>query len=224
MGSAVTVSIDEPATTGRTPRRPTLANPLPFLRGWSRDPVAVGLPFASSYWTARRLAQAALDAAIPGSGPVLELGAGTGAVTDALIETGCPVDQIVVVERDAQLCGSLQRRFAGLHVLHGNALELDEILAGARIASVRVVLSGLPMRVVPPQAAAHCYSQAFQRMPPGGAIIQYTYGFRPPVDPHEAVPKLDARFVGREWRNLPPMGIWRYRLAGGSLPAGDSVP
>jgi len=182
------------------------------LRGWSRDPVAVGLPFASSYWTARRLAQAALDAAIPGSGPVLELGAGTGAVTDALIETGCPVDQIVVVERDAQLCGSLQRRFAGLHVLHGNALELDEILAGARIASVRVVLSGLPMRVVPPQAAAHCYSQAFQRMPPGGAIIQYTYGFRPPVDPDEAELKLDTTFVGREWRNLPPMGIWSYRL------------
>ena len=97
-------------------------------------------------------------------------------------------------------------------MLHGNALDLDELLAGARIASVGAVLSGLPMRVVPPQAAAHCYSQAFQRMPPGGAIIQYTYGFRPPVDPDEAELKLDATFVGREWRNLPPMGIWSYRL------------
>ena len=37
---------------------------LPFLRGWSRDPVAVGLPIPSSPWTARRLAQATLDAAI----------------------------------------------------------------------------------------------------------------------------------------------------------------
>ena len=92
--------------SGRTARglvrRPALANPLPFLRGWSRDPVAVGWPFASSYWTARRLAQAALDAAVPGSGPVLELGAGTGPVTEALIETGCPVDQLVVVEREPQ--------------------------------------------------------------------------------------------------------------------------
>ena len=98
-------------------------------------------------------------------GPVVELGAGTGPVTQALIEAGCPVDQIVVVERDAELCGSLERRFSGLQVLHGNALELGEILASARISSVRVVLSGLPMRVVPPQAAARCYSQAFQRMP-----------------------------------------------------------
>src|SRR6266851_4013204 len=222
VGNVATVSINETRRTSRgLVRRPALANPLPFLRGWSRDPVAVGWPFASSYWTARRLAQAALDAAVPGSGPVLELGAGTGPVTEALIETGCPVDQLVVVERDAELCGSLERRFCGLQVLHGNALDLGEILASARISSVRVVLSGLPMRVVPPQAAARCYSQAFQRMPPGGAIIQYTYGFRPPVDPDEAAPKLDATFVGREWRNLPPMGIWSYRLAGEGRFAGN---
>ena len=31
-------------------------------------------------------------------GPVLELGAGTGPVTEALIETGCPMDQIVADE------------------------------------------------------------------------------------------------------------------------------
>ena len=195
----------------RVARAPALANPLPFLRGWSRDPVAVGGPFASSYWTARRLAQATSDAAIPGGGPVLELGAGTGPVTEALIETGCPVDQIVVIERDAELCGLLERRFSGLQVLHGNALELGGIVARARLSSVRVVLSGLPMRVVPPEAAARCYSEAFQLMPSGGAIIQYTYGFRPPVDPDESVPKLDATFVGREWRNVPPMGIWSYR-------------
>jgi phosphatidylethanolamine/phosphatidyl-N-methylethanolamine N-methyltransferase len=207
----------------RVVRAPTLADPLLFLRGWSRDPVAVGGPFASSSWTARRLAQATLDAAIPGGGPVVELGAGTGPVTQALIEAGCPVDQIVVVERDAELCRWLERRFPGLHVLHGDALALAEILARARISAVRVLLSGLPMRVVPPQAAAHCYSQAFQLMPPGGAIIQYTYGFRPPVDP-ETVPQLDATFVGREWRNLPPMGIWSYRLADGGLLTSRSRP
>lgn len=190
-----------------------LSNPLPFLRGWSRDPVAVGLPFPSSSWTARRLAQAALDAAIPDGGPVLELGGGTGAVTDALLDAGCPVDQVIVVERDAELCRTLGRRFRGLNVLHGDALEIREILARARIASVCVVISGLPMRIVAPQAAARCYSGAFQLMPSGGTIIQYTYGFRSPVDPDESALELDARFVGREWRNVPPMGIWSYRLS-----------
>ena len=191
-----------------------LSNPLVFLRGWTRDPVAVGLPIASSSWTARRLAQATLEAAIPRSGPVLELGAGTGPVTQALIEAGCAQDQIIVVERDAELCTTLERRFRHLRVLHGDALELGGILARARIPSVSVVLSGLPMRAVAPPAAARCYAGAFRSMPSGGAIIQYTYGFRSPVDPDEVALKLDATFVGREWRNVPPMAIWNYRLSG----------
>jgi phosphatidylethanolamine/phosphatidyl-N-methylethanolamine N-methyltransferase len=187
-------------------------NSLPFLRGWSRDPVAVGWPIPSSPWTARRLAQATLDAAIDGGGPVLELGGGAGAVTQALIDGGCAVDQLVVVERDAELCRTLERRFHGLCVLHGDALDITALLTAAGIASVSVVLSGLPMRAVAPAAAIRCYSGAFQLMPHGGAIIQYTYGYRSPVDPGRSPPRLDATFVGREWRNVPPMAIWSYRL------------
>ena len=97
-------------------------------------------------------------------------------------------------------------------MLHGNALEIGDILATAHVPSVRVVLSGLPMRAVVPRSAARCYSGAFGLMPSGGTIIQYTYGFRSPVDPAAANLKLDATFVGREWRNVPPMGIWSYRL------------
>ncbi len=185
---------------------------LPFLRGWTRDPVSVGLPFPSSPWTARRLAQATLDAAIDGAGPVLERGAGAGAVTRALIDGGCAVDDLVVIERDADLCRLLERRFHGLCVLHGDALDITELLASAGIGSISVVLSGLPMRAVAPAAAIRCYSGAFRAMPHGGAIIQYTYGFKSPVDPGRSPPRLDATFVGREWRNVPPMAIWSYRL------------
>jgi phosphatidylethanolamine/phosphatidyl-N-methylethanolamine N-methyltransferase len=124
---------------------------------------------------------------------------------------GCPVDRIVVIERDGTLCRWLKRRFDGVRVLEGDALDIDEILASARVSSVGVVLSGLPMRAIHPAAAARCYTDAFQHMPPGGAVIQYTYGYRPPVDPDYAGLQLEASFVAREWRNVPPMGIWRYR-------------
>jgi phosphatidylethanolamine/phosphatidyl-N-methylethanolamine N-methyltransferase len=97
-------------------------------------------------------------------------------------------------------------------VLQGDALEVTGLLAAAHIASVSVVLSGLPMRAVAPAAAIRCYSGAFRLMPHGGAIIQYTYGFKSPVDPGRSPPRLDATFVGREWRNMPPMAIWSYRL------------
>lgn len=208
------MDINGSRTAARRVLRPHgLTEPLLFLRGWSRNPVAVGGPFASSPWTARRLAQAVFDVAVPGGGPILELGAGTGPVTEAILDGGCPIDQVVVVERDAELCRSLEKRFCGLHVLHGNALELGPLMARSGIPSVCVVLSGLPMRAVAPEAAARCFSEAFQHMPAGGAVIQYTYGFRPPVDPENNARKLAATFVGREWRNVPPMGIWSYRQA-----------
>jgi phosphatidylethanolamine/phosphatidyl-N-methylethanolamine N-methyltransferase len=127
-----------------------------------------------------------------------------------VIEAGWPADEIVVVERDAELCRTLERRFRGLEVLHGDALEVGGVLARAGVPSVCVVLSGLPMRAIAPKAAARCYSHAFELMPSGGTIIQYTYGFKPPVETDELL-KLDADFVGREWRNVPPMAIWRYR-------------
>ena len=191
-----------------------ISNPLPFVRGWLRDPVGVGLPFPSSSATARRLARAAFEAAIPGAGPVLEVGAGTGAVTQALIECRGPSDRIIAVERDVELCRALERRFPRLQVLQGDAIEIGAVLRKAGLSSVCVVVSGLPMRAIPFDAASRYYLRAFEAMPPGGAIIQYTYGLRPPVDPMVTKPALEATFVGREWRNLPPMGIWRYRLAG----------
>lgn len=186
--------------------------PLPFVRGWLRDPVGVGLPFPSSPATARRLAEAALASSVC-NGPVLELGAGTGAVTAALMDAGCPIDRIVAVEHDAELCRSLEERFPGLAVLEGDALELGALLEAAKLSSIAVMISGLPMRAIPAEAATRCYGDAFDAMPPGGAIIQYTYGLRPPVDPRLMAPKVEATFVGREWRNLPPMGIWRYSRA-----------
>jgi phosphatidylethanolamine/phosphatidyl-N-methylethanolamine N-methyltransferase len=191
---------------------PMSSTSLPFLRSWSRNPVAVGLPFPSSPWTARSLAHAALEGAIAGGGPLLELGGGTGAVTRALLQAGCPVQDVVVVERDAQLCRTLEKRLPGLQVLEGDALEIGEVLSDAGIPSVCAVICGLPMRAVPPRAAARCYSEAFSLMPPGGTIVQYTYGFRSPVEPDESILKLEATFLGREWRNIPPMAMWRYRL------------
>jgi phosphatidylethanolamine/phosphatidyl-N-methylethanolamine N-methyltransferase len=201
-------------------RKPVPADPLAFMRGWLRAPLAVGGPFASSPWTAERIAEATLDANADDTACVLEIGAGTGAITDALLRLGCPLDRLIVVERDAELCELLEERFPGVRVVRGDALRLRETLARARIGSAGVAVSGLPLRVVPANAARRFYREAFGLMPEGSAIIQYTYGLRAPLDPAVAdTLGLDAAFVGREWRNLPPMGVWRYRRRMAGAPA-----
>lgn len=195
-----------------TRQKPKASDPLAFVRGWLRAPLAVGGPFASTTWTAARIAEATLEAARGESGPVLELGAGTGPITEALLRAGCPMDRLVVVERDAEMSALLEERFPGLRVLKGDALRLRETLAQGRVTNTCVTVSGLPMRVVPAEAAEHFYHEAFGLMPDDGAVIQYTYGLRAPLEPAvSASLGLTATFVGREWRNLPPMGVWRYQ-------------
>lgn len=195
-----------------TSRKPITGDPLAFARGWLRAPLSVGGPFASSPWTAERIADATSRADCGDSGPVVEIGAGTGPVTEALLRLGCPPERLIVIERDAEMCAFLEDRFPRLRILHGDALRLRETLGQARITSISVTLSGLPIRVVPDAAARRFYREAFGLMPEGGALIQYTYGLRAPLDPPSAATlDLDATFVGREWRNLPPMAIWRYR-------------
>jgi phosphatidylethanolamine/phosphatidyl-N-methylethanolamine N-methyltransferase len=108
------------------------------------------------------------------------------------------------------LCRYLQARFSGLHVIQGNALQFGEWREIAGLGPLGAVVSGLPMRAIPHQAALRCYADAFRLMRDEGVIIQYTYGLRPPVDPSGAA-SLEAISLGREWRNFPPIGIWCYR-------------
>ncbi|MDX1747851.1 MAG: 16S ribosomal RNA methyltransferase A, partial [Halobacteriales archaeon] len=59
---------------------------------------------------------------------VLEIGAGTGALTDRLLAVA---SHVTAIERDATLASFLEREFAGaieagrLTVIHGDALEVD---------------------------------------------------------------------------------------------------
>jgi phosphatidylethanolamine/phosphatidyl-N-methylethanolamine N-methyltransferase len=175
-----------------------------------RDPKSVGLPFQTSLRTARRLASVALQAVTLGES-IVELGAGTGNVCHALMEAGCAAHRLIAIERDVRLCNIMERRLPGVSVIQGDALNLEALLLRRRLPPIGAIVNGLPMRALTQAAAIHCYSQAFKLMRSAGSLIQYTYGFRPPVEPCQVRPNLQALFLGREWRNAPPVGIWLYR-------------
>ncbi len=54
----------------------------------------------------------AAAAGSPSQGLIVELGPGTGPVTQALIETGVAPERLVLVEYDAGFCRLLRQRFA----------------------------------------------------------------------------------------------------------------
>src|ERR1700741_3794122 len=66
-----------------------------FIRSWLEKPLSIGAVTTSSKVLARAMARY-LAADVPG--PVVELGPGTGVVTQALVEHGVDPSRLVLVE------------------------------------------------------------------------------------------------------------------------------
>ncbi len=71
-----------------------------FLAAWVRAPLRMGAIIPSSKSLARAMAKQ-VDPDQPGM--VIELGAGTGAITQALLDSGLAPSRMLVIERDPQL-------------------------------------------------------------------------------------------------------------------------
>src|SRR5579871_6735393 len=77
-----------------------------LFAAWIRSPLKVGALLPSSRALARAMA-AEIDLSTPGT--IIELGAGTGAVTHALLHAGIPADRLVIIERDRKLHAIMSR-------------------------------------------------------------------------------------------------------------------
>ena len=176
-----------------------------FFRQWLRSPKSMGSIIPSSRHLAR--AVAAEVAWRPGQF-VVELGGGTGAISQGLIERGIPRDRLIVVELDGSLCGFLKERLPGCLVVQGDATRLDEILARHPAGEVGTVISGLPMVGMPPEFQRAIIEQAFKAVGPGRFVLQYSYSPVPPVPAAKLGIQAEiARFVPL---NVPPAFVWRY--------------
>ncbi|HEY6983069.1 class I SAM-dependent methyltransferase [Reyranella sp.] len=185
-----------------------------FLKRWLRRPLAMGAFLPSGPFLSEAIANATLSAMNGHSGYVIELGAGTGEVTKALLAAGIPADRLALVERDPELVAFLRRHFAGLKIIEGDAARLPRLLAANAIEGVAAVVSGLPLLSLPAEVVHGIVHGAFETLPPGGPMVQFTYGPTPPVPRSlRQSLKLIALNSRRIWRNVPPAVVWTFTRA-----------
>lgn len=172
--------------------------PYSFLLRMLKNPRTTGALAPSSARLARELANLAKD-----SENVLELGAGTGAVTHALSKV-VNEEKLQVVELQKKLAATLKKRYPNLKVLHSTAhCALDNYRQCGSVA----VVSSLPFRSLPP-AMKHLTVQsllAFLRSSPGSQLIQYTYGLSAPFRAPAGFKWQQIKWV---FTNFPPACIW----------------
>jgi phosphatidylethanolamine/phosphatidyl-N-methylethanolamine N-methyltransferase len=182
-----------------------------FLRRWLRRPFATGAVVPSGRLLAEAMA-ATTRAVIAGRpGHVVELGAGTGGVTKALLAAGIAAKRLVLVERDPEFASFLRRHFDGPRILEGDAARLPRLLADHGIAPVAAVVSSLPLLSLPNEVVNGIVAGAFEALPRGAGLVQFTYGPKPPI-PRALRDRLhlDGAHGKRIWRNVPPAVVWTF--------------
>ncbi len=180
-----------------------------FIRRWLENPRLAGAITPSGRFLARAMAHC-VDPA--GEGPIIELGPGTGPVTQALIARGIAPERLVLVEYEPSFCHLLAKKFPRAKIVRGDAYRLRETLASHIEGKPAAIVSSLPLLTKPEVARLSLLRQAFDLMGRDGRFIQFTYGVKSPVPAHVGGSlHFKIQSLAPIWLNLPPARIFVYR-------------
>jgi phosphatidylethanolamine/phosphatidyl-N-methylethanolamine N-methyltransferase len=177
-----------------------------FIRSWLEKPLAIGAVTPSGKPLARTMARY-VDPEMPG--PIIELGPGTGPVTEALIGEGIDPQRLVLVEFNPAFCQLLRKRFPEATVVQGDAYSLRQALNGILQGPAAALVSGLPLVTKPMRMRLRLLREAFELLRPGAPFVQFTYALAPPIP--RKLTGVRAEASERIWKNMPPARVWVYR-------------
>jgi phosphatidylethanolamine/phosphatidyl-N-methylethanolamine N-methyltransferase len=177
-----------------------------FIRSWLEKPLSTGAVAPSSKLLARTMA-AYVDP--QAAGPVIELGPGTGPVTEALVTQGVDPARLVLVEFNPTFCRLLRSRYPTATVVQGDAYVLKRLLGTLLREPAAAVVSGLPLFTKPLRTRLRLMHDAFGLMAPQAPFVQFTYALASPIP--KALTGVSAEASERIWMNLPPARVWVYR-------------
>src|ERR1700712_5815410 len=194
-------------SSARVMKKPLrLDDEVRFLRSWIEKPLHMGAVMPSGRILARTMAKYVDNKS---SGPVVELGPGTGSITNALIERGVDQKRLVLVEYNPSFCALLRDRYPKATVVQGDAYALRDTLWEVLNAPACAVVSGLPLVTKPMLTRLKLMREAFAALAPSAPFVQFTYLVAAPIP--KSLPGVSTEASERIWMNLPPARVWVYR-------------
>ena len=146
------------------------------------------------------------------AGTIVELGAGTGPITEEIIKRLKPQTRFITIERDADFFKILQQRFVNLpnvEIVHADVRNIDTILRERGIDKVDYFISGLPTPSLPEHVRRRMLVSIRRYLSPQGCYSNITeipliyLGYYKNLFKH-----VHFQFVPA---NMPPGGVYHCR-------------
>ncbi|NGM19196.1 methyltransferase domain-containing protein [Roseomonas stagni] len=184
-----------------------VANATLFFKRWLANPLQMGSIIPSSPSLCGKIAALVRRAE---DEVVVELGAGTGVISRALLAAGVPAEKLVVVEIVPDMAHHLRRVLPGVTVIQGDAFELADALPARLHGKVGTAICGIPLVLLPIEQQRR-FVAAVEAVAPGKGFLLYTYCITSPLPWRDL--GLDAKRKAWTPLNFPPASVWHYQPA-----------
>jgi phosphatidylethanolamine/phosphatidyl-N-methylethanolamine N-methyltransferase len=106
---------------------------------------------------------------------IVELGAGTGALTAPIVDRLGPHNQFLAIDIDPLFCQSIERRWPGIPCVCASAERLDAIAAERGMLPIDHIVSGLPFVSLPVAVTREILQAIATGLRPGGTFTTFNY-------------------------------------------------
>lgn len=186
--------------------RRQISDKLDFAKGVVSQPKTVGAIVPTS----QRMAEIMANVINPDSGlPVIELGPGTGVITNAILDKGIAQEDLYSIEYAEEFLPGLKKRFPKVNFIHGDAFNLSHLVENLGIEKCDCIISALPLLNFPVTQRIRLVNAALGFVEVGRPFVQFSYGPRPPVP--ERLRHFSVEHIDTVIRNIPPAKVWAYR-------------
>lgn len=175
-----------------------------FFKRWIKNPKRLGTLAPISHRLADLAASCVLS---PNTIKMVEIGAGPGRLTRALLTAGVRPEALKAIELDKELCEFGKKAVPDVDFILGDAQNLADLLPKEWVGDVDVVFSTIPFMYLPEEIRRNITEAAFSVLKPGGDFLHLTYNYWSPLDGMS----YDQKKLASLWFNVPPAFIWRYK-------------
>lgn len=182
-----------------------------FFKRWLKHPFQLGTLAPISVKLANFTASFIQNV----EGYYVEIGAGTGRLSRALLHKNIDPEKLALVELDPFFCGFLRSSLSKFllnkkspHIIEGDATHLRKLLPKDFIGKVDTVFSVIPLMYLSPSMRMALMEAAFQILKPGGSVIHITYS---PFSPLNFTDHISQHCKGKLWLNFPSGFVWHYQ-------------
>lgn len=178
-----------------------------YIKKYFTHPLRVGSFVPTSHKTAEFLAKHIKK----NEKYIVELGGGTGSLTEGMLGAGIKPEKLICVEIDPNFCSFLRNKFSGLglKIICADAKYLKNELSDDVLKNISTIVSSVPLLTLSKKARMEFIASTLELLDKNGQLIQVSYSPFSPI-PYKQF-NITMQRYGTIFRNFPPINIFGYK-------------